>query len=196
MWRKKIDTKEIISYEFNDLGLKSIIEARFNEIDNCWDVYHTFFSKDNHNYTEEFTTTTREDAEKLVLKLKDKRVLADQDIYELKLKRSKRLRLDIKRLYKDYNVEKWGFVIDKDVFENIVYVREGEPLVVDIILHESYKAKEERIVRELHKILGLGESESPLKQSLFYYAKRKEEVFGSSRLVFGNVELGLDEDSE
>lgn len=197
MWKKTIDTQEVISYEFQTDRLKSIIEARYNKEDNCWDIYCTSFSTDNRNYTQEFTATTRDEAQKLILSLQDKEALADGKITELCLKESKKLRLDMQRSFKDYNVEKWVFFVDKDPFENSVFVRDSDIVLVDIILHETYKSREARIIKEMYRILGLHGLDLDIQQHLFYYNKRKEEVAKSmSSLLLGSVGLDSDVDEE
>ena len=197
MWEKTIDTKDVISYEFHNDRLRSIIEARFNKKDSCWDIFHTSFSKDNRNITQEFTASTKDNAEKLILTLRDKQILKDNEIDTLSLKQGEKIFLSMKRVFKDYNVEKWVFFVGRDNFENILYLHDAELLEFDMILHDSYKDREDRIVRELYKTLGLHNLDVDLKQHIFYYVKRKEEIVKSSRsFLFGKVELDADEGEE
>lgn len=193
MWKKTIDTTDVVSYEYVDTGLRCILEARHNSEEQCWDIFHTFFSKGHQNYTSSFTATNRDDALKLLQSLQERRLLSDKEIDAIRLQDGRRLLIDIKRAFNDYNVEKWVFVIGKDLFENVLYLRDHDVITLDIIMHESYKVKEERIVKELLKILGLRHTDADIQKTIFYYSRRKEEVVqGIPSLVFGNLELGLD----
>lgn len=193
MWRKTIDTTDVVSYEYVDKVLRCILEARYNQEEQCWDIFHTFFSKGHQNYTSSFTATTRDDALKLLHSLRERRLLNSDEIDNLRLEENKCLLIDIKRIFNDYNVEKWSFSIGKDPFENILYLRDHDVVVLDIIMHESYKTKEERIIKELLKILGLRQTDADIQRTILYYSRRKEDVVkGIPSLVFGNLELGLD----
>ena len=197
MWKKTIDTPEIISYELVDKGLRSIIEARYNADDKCWDIFHTFFSKDNKNYTEAFTTTTKDEAEKLLAALQDKKLLSDKEVADLSIEHHRKINLEVKRLYKDYNVEKWAFFVNGESFENVIYIRDHEMLIVDIILYDSYKTKEAALLQALYKILGLYELDTDVKQTVFYYNRRKEDIIkNQNSFLFSKLNLGLDSEEE
>lgn len=192
-----MESDELISFEAKssiDPGMYIRIEARYNG-EGFWDIIKTYYDSKSINFTEEYKAKTKEEALHLIQLLKDKAQLTKEEIKERKLRLCKEVEIKLKRCYKDYNIEKWKFSVNKGVVDNFVFVKEGDVFEVDIILEESYKPIDYKIIAELYNILGLHNLEFDIQQNIFFYTKRIEDYKRSKQyLMMGRVEVDFQND--
>ena len=202
MWKKIIDSRDVIGYERESNELKTRIEARLNK-DDSWAIFLTYFDGKGVSYTEEYNCTTQKDALDLITTLKNKRVKSKKELQQLKQSSNsseKKLKIEVKREFRDYNVEKWIFSIEDGIFNNTVYIREADFIDVDIIINIKYKSYEDKIINYLIKNLGLEDYGAVIRENLFYYNENKRRLDNNSNVdVFINAidfEFGNQEDEE
>src|SRR6056297_141705 len=111
-WTKIINSKDIICYEKNKADVSVRLEARAEDED--WTVYRGFYAGEELNYTEEYRTQTREEAERLLLQLKKERDITINELSSLVKEKNKKVSVHLKRGFKEETVEKWFFRINDD----------------------------------------------------------------------------------
>lgn len=169
MWNKISSSEEVICYEKKNNALSVRLEAR--SLEDSWEVYRGFYTKEGQIYTEEYSVPTREEAERMIVQLKNEKDLTQSEINDLIKKKNLKLRINVRRSYREDTVEKWFFTVNYDVIENFIVVRDYERLEMDIILHESYKGKEKLILKEISKVLSI-ESSLDVDYSIYYFSSK------------------------
>ncbi len=189
-WQKLVDTNDLVSYERKAKDMKIRIEARLVH-DDQWQIFVTYNNGKEVNYTEEYRCKNKEELHKLIAKLQDMKVKTKKEIEHLSVSQNKQLGIDLTREFRDYNVEKWRFTIEKSPTYNFLLIRDSEFIDIDIIMHEKYKFHEANIIHELYKILGLSDSGLPIRRNIFYYADRSTTLnnAGQNQLFIGNIEF-------
>ncbi len=192
MWKLLVNSQEIISFEKRKRNLNIRIEARKNSR-NRWEVFKTYNYKNHYNVVKEYKTVNRNDAERLVHQLKEERDLSVPEIMRIKEMEAQPLNLDMKRVYKEYEVEKWEFTLFKHDERNVVIVRFADALMLDLVLHMRYKNVAERVVKEIVKMLGAEELGIDVLQDIFFYEQNvKRATKGEKKMLMGSVEMGFD----
>lgn len=187
MWKKIIESRDIIGYERESDELKTRIEARLNK-DNSWTIFLTYYDGKGVSYTEEYASTTQKDALDLITVLKNKRLKSRKELQQLKQSSEKKLKVEVKREFRDYNVEKWIFSLEEGIFNNFIYIREADFIDLDIIINTKYKQYEEKIIAYLVKYLGLEDYGAVIRENIFYYTENKRKIDNSSNAgVFVNA---------
>jgi len=181
MWKKVIETGEILAYEkaLDDLNIR--IEARMkSEHENGpWELYVKYFTNSKLqkvNFTETFSCKDTDEAKEMISCLKKSQLKTLKEVIQLKLNQQKEVKLNIKRTFRDYNNEGWVFKVNKDDQNNRVFIKEADSLDVDIILYEKYKVNEEKIIEKLVEMLGLSNNDIKTKITV-YYCKTKVKYF-------------------
>ncbi|MEM4267375.1 MAG: hypothetical protein QXK37_00935 [Candidatus Woesearchaeota archaeon] len=190
MWKKIAESTDLISYEKKTPTLTIRLEARLLD-DNSWVIFKKYFNDDGISYTEEYHSKTRDEAYYLIESLKSK-VLDRQEIERQKQSRKKGVRIQVRRTFKEYNVEKWDFAVDNEDFINFIYLRFEEMIELDLIVHEKYKIWEQRIITEIMHIFGLAGTELDLCINFFYFKERFDKIVKGRRnsLFIGRIEMG------
>jgi sulfur carrier protein ThiS len=80
--------------------------------------------------------------------------------------------MNLERIYKESNIEKWVFSVNGNVVKNFVIVRFNGSTTMDIVLSDDYRHLEKQIVRELLKSLGINEDKECFYGVYFYTKKR------------------------
>ena len=187
MWKKIIESRDVIGYERESNELKTRIEARLNN-DNSWTIFLTYYDGKGVSYTEEYTSTTQKDALDLITVLKNKRLKSRKELQQLKQSSEKKLKVEVKREFRDYNVEKWIFSLEEGIFNNFIYIREADFIDLDIIINSKYKQYEEKIIAYLVKYLGLEDYGAVIRENIFYYTENKQKLDNNSNAdVFINA---------
>jgi hypothetical protein len=190
VWKKLLDTKDLIAYEkFTDKA-KIRLEARFKK--DKWRVYKTYnFSEDdNTNYVKEYIASSIYEAKQLISELKIEKEVSLRDI-----KKKTIINLDIKRCYKEEFVEKWKFKIDDFNDDNLIIVRFDSEVHMDIILHERYNYLEKDLLEKIINILGLKDVSNKIRYDFFYFkrhsAKRRIYQKPVNQDLVAQIELDL-----
>lgn len=189
-WQKLVDSNDLVSYERKTKDMKIRIEARLAH-DGQWQIFVTYNNGKEVNYTEEYRCKNKEELQKLIAKLQDMKLKTKKEIERLSVSQSKKLGIEVTREFRDYNVEKWRFTIEKSPTYNFLLIRDSEFIDIDIIIHEKYKFYEQYILNELYKILGLNDGDLPIRRNIFYYADRSTALNNTSQnqLFIGNIEF-------
>ncbi len=186
MWKKLVDSKEVVSYELENESLKIRIEARLNQ-DATWNIFLIYHDGTNSSYTEEYRCRNQREALDLMRVLKTKRLKSKKELDQLRQTQSKALHIELKREYRDYNVEKWIFSIENGIFNNFVYIRESDFVDLDIVINAQYRQYEEKILAYLINNLGLDDFGTIIRHNLFYYQDNKRKVDNQAEMdVFIN----------
>jgi len=166
MWKKILEAKELLSYEKATSELNVRIEAR-KEV-NRWLIYLKYYNK-NLNFTEEYTCKSEDEAREIIKCLQDSKLKTIKELSQLKLLQGKNLNVNLKRDFRDYNLEKWNFTINNDNHNNHLIFRETDFNEVEIIMNEKYRAVEERLINKISTMLGLGSSTLRTKITIYYF---------------------------
>ena len=169
MWQQIPSSEEVICYEKKNKVLSVRLEARY--LDESWEVYRGFQTYDGQSYTEEYNVSSREEAERMILQLKNEKDLTSEEIHELIKKKNIKLRINIRRSYKEDTVEKWFFIVNNDVIENFFIIKDYDGIELDVILHESYKNKKKQILKEIYKSLSIEESVE-VNDFVYYFSSK------------------------
>jgi len=197
MWKKVIETDDCFGFERIEKGLNIRIEARKNK--ESWDIFKTYYNNNGMSYTEEYYSQTRDQAQQLIKQLQSRKQPTLEEIQKRILRENKKIGINITRLFRDYNVEKWEFKIDNEDAENFVYMRDSETIMFDIVLNNKYKPKEKEIIETLKRMLGLDNSEFDVKQTVFYYNEKNSGLHKGNKkgMVLGKIDFGfLDEEED
>lgn len=193
MWKCVIDSNELKTYECKTKKLQVCIEARNSN--NFWEIYKTYHS-DKLTFTEEFEATSSDEADKIIAKIKkdilDEAALKDMDSLR------KNLVVNIKRLYKEGDVEKWQFSVNNAKADNIIIARYSIKVIeLDIITSEEYKFVESELLDEISKILGLEDFENEIVQNIYFFSKRSSFYNESNpKDTIGKIEVGFNIESD
>lgn len=170
MWKKLVETEETLSFEKKTKEFRVIIEARKDG--QMWSVVKKYVPLlKGMDFMEEYFANSQTEARDVVKTLQSERVLKSKDIEVINKYKKKAIRMDIRRSYKELNVEKWDFSLN-DNFANSVIIHEGQKVEMDIMMNEKYKYIEEKIIFKLMDALGISEFDSDVEQNVFYFAKR------------------------
>ena len=168
-WSKISNTEDLICYEKKGKSISVRLEARHQ--DDEWVIYRGFYTENHLNYTEEFSATTKEEAEKMIYQLKKEKEPSPLEITELLKKKSRKLHISFKRSFRDDAIEKWSFMVSGEEIPNFFYVREFDKIEMDVIMHQKYKQHEEVILREINKFLSLDDLNADMEQHVFYFTR-------------------------
>ena len=200
-WKQVVNSADLITHELTTKELRVRLEARRDEENESWVIFKTYFDTAENaslNFTQEYRTKTLDEAQRLLEHMQKEKLPSKKELYEQKLEHAKKVHINLKRHFKDYNVEKWNFAVNDEAYENAVYVRDADVSDVSIILHERHKPLEANILHELRAILGLDASELDIKQELYYYNTKSDSYQKTKKmgLFLGNFELGMDSQDE
>jgi len=192
-WKLIADTIDLITYETSLNGLAVRIEARKRE-DNSWIIFKTYLDQKYVGFTEEYNAKTRNEAKHIIAVLQKEKILTKDEIDNRRLYHAKKAKIHVKRIFKDYNVEKWVFSVNGSDYENTLFIRDGDIIEATIIMPEINRSLEINIINELHAILGLKISDFDLKQEIYYYTTRSDDYIKSKKegILFGKLEMGFD----
>lgn len=186
MWKKVIETCEVLVYETSMPKLDIRIEARKEEstrektineeYSNCeksfnserWIIYLKYVACNNINFNEEFFCKDIEETKEMINCLMESKLKTFNEVVSLKISQTQELKVDIKRTSKDYNSEGWVFRVNKEPVNNRIFIRDSDIMDVDVILYEQYKINEERIIQKLIEVLGLSNNDSRTKITIHY----------------------------
>ena len=168
-WVQTVSEKDFLCFENNKKHVSMRIESRKN--DNEWVIYKTFYSQNEVNHTEEYVAPTFDKMNQIINTLQKEKQPTITQIRELVLQKSKKTEVKVEREFKEYNVEKWKFSVNKDAAINFALVRTSEEVDVDFIMHESYKKQETTIIKEIVSILGFDGMEEVMNINCYYFNK-------------------------
>ncbi|MFW5852756.1 MAG: hypothetical protein ACOCUR_01890 [Nanoarchaeota archaeon] len=187
-----IDNKDLKTYECNDKDLQVCIEARQNN--SFWEIYKTYRSE-SLTFTEEYEATNSEEAKDIIKRMKNE--VVDQKTLKRIDNLRKNLAMKMKRVFKEENVEKWKFSINSEKFENIIIIRYGKEIEMDIIANEKLKFIETEILDEIYRILGMADFNSEVVQNIYFFSKRSS-FFNDAedRGLLNRIEVGFKFESD
>jgi hypothetical protein len=171
-WKKLIDNTDTISFIKSKLDHSIIIEAR--HYDTGWEIVKKYVGNEV-NFTEQYSASSSDELKRLLNRLKAERELSLTEIKALSQYKKKQLKLDLKRIYQERNVEKWVFALNNTT--NNVIVRYGKTISVDIMMEERLKYIEEKIVMKLFESFGLDENDRDTELTIFYFTKKTNYFF-------------------
>ena len=191
LWKKLLETNELIAYEKASSDIKVRIEARNRK--NGWVVYKTYNFKDGEgwvSHVKEYTAKTREEIKYLLKELKK-----ENDISLNEISQTGRLQIELKRCYKEDFVEKWRFKIDDFNDDNFLVVLYDSEIQFDVIMHDRYNNNEKEIINKLIDALGLKDISSKIRYNIFYFKKHsaKRRVYEKDdKEIVAKVEFNID----
>ncbi len=159
LWKKKVDSEELIVLEsqFKDYKLK--IEARKNSLG--WEVFKTKVIGDSSDLISEYFLESKKQAMEIISKLQNDRNLRTKD----------RTNVSLRRVYKEEYLEKWNFTVNNEDMKNFVLVKFDTTLLVDIVMHEKYLISEKEILAQISDKLGLNQFGDSTAFDIFYYKR-------------------------
>ncbi len=191
MWKKIVDSKELLIYEKKIKNIVIKIEARLSE-NNEWEIFKKYCASDDLNYVENFLAKTTTELDFIIKNLMKKN-LGKKELKEIKLKESKIPKLSLKRDFKEYCMEKWLFTIDIEKIENLLFLKYDEIVEVDIILNEIYKPISSKIIDEIKNTFSLKDEQSNLKINVYYFSSREVlENLNQQNPLVGKFEIGFE----
>lgn len=190
MWVKVAEDKEVISYKKKMRDRTVIIEARFEG--DFWHVYKTQQMKGSSKIVHEYKAEDREEVMHLISRLKkEKRTTADSKPISSS---TRSVKIHIHRSYKEYDVEKWLFSINNDIRLNAAIIRYADEIVIDLLIHESFRDIERLILKRLFKMLNLDEFSSSIQQNIYFFSDEKHsQRQGPKGIIVNDVEIGFEE---
>jgi hypothetical protein len=196
MWKKIAESTDLISYEHRTRSMTTRLEGRLSS-DKTWTIFKKYFNDEGISFTEEYHAQTTDEAHYLIDKLKEK-ILDRQEIEKARRIQKQGIKLQVKRSFKEYNVERWDFSIDNEDYDNFLYIRYEDKISLDISVHARYKIWEGQIQSEIMTILGLVASDLDVKVNIHFYNERRTTQFRGrhSDLFISKIEMGLPDDSE
>ncbi|MBN1377087.1 hypothetical protein JW949_01995 [Candidatus Woesearchaeota archaeon] len=185
-WKKVIDTKELIVFEKKFKKHKLKIEARLNN-NKKWEVYKSSLHHNSSSLISQDVLNSRQDVLNLI---KKKNTLSK--------KIRTKFNLNLRRIYKEEYFEKWSFTIDDDQKENVLFLRFGEEIAVDVVLHETFKRIENLILKKISNTLGFRDLNDSFEYNVYYFSScstiNKKDQKPHAEIVFGKIEFGFRED--
>jgi len=173
-WKKIVQHPDVLTFERRTKEFNVRIECRKDE--DLWRIFKTYYYKDL-NYTEEFSAYSEEELHMLLEQLKKEPLLSVQEMKQRKRKLLEVPRIEVKRSYKEDNVEKWYFSVDDEGYDNFFILREYDVLQLDIIMHERYALGERKILEGINKILSIDNVDIDVKENVYYYRKKSNHQF-------------------
>lgn len=178
MWKNIEKSKEVLILEKqlkqNNLNIR--IESR-ELASKKWDVYMSLYNEEGVKHVAKFHTKSKSNALDIVRLLKSRAnypsIVSNIDKLKGFDEREAKFVNNMRRLSKDFNVEKWEVNVIDNKHSNYVYVFFDETLKCDIVLHEEYMPFQDDIIKELENILALY---SPIKFNVFFYRGHIEET--------------------
>ncbi|MFW6014254.1 MAG: hypothetical protein ACOCQG_03705 [Candidatus Nanoarchaeia archaeon] len=190
MWKKLINTWDVVVYEkkYKDFNVK--IEARLSE-ENKWEVFKKYTGKDGLDHIEHFVANSADELHFILKKLM-KKSLSIKEIENIKLSRAKQPKVNLKREFKEYGMEKWKFNINGEKINNLIFIKFDEVIELDVILHESYKSLKEKIAEEITNTFNLEEQGTDVELKVYFYNNSSQEFVEQKDNLIGKVEIGYD----
>ncbi len=174
-WVQTVSEKDFVCFENNKSSLNVRIESRKTE--DGWIIYRSYYSPNGINHTEEFEASTYDKMKQIIQTLQKERQPTQSDIRKLMIEKSRKISVRIERDFKEYNVEKWKFGVNKDSLINFALVRTYDEVDIDFIIHDSYKTQEKTIIKELISMLGFDGMEDVINIRCYYFTR-----FGSQKI--------------
>jgi hypothetical protein len=191
MWKKIVDSKELVIYEKKQSNIVIKIEARLSDNEE-WEIFKKYCAEDDLNYVENFVAQTKEDLN-FIMKNLMKKNLGKKDLKEIKLKSTKIPKLSLKRDFKEYCMEKWVFTVDIEKTKNLLFLKYDEIIEIDIILYEKYKPIKDKIINEITNVFSLNEEQNNIKTNIYYYSsKDTKETINKENSLIGKLEIGFE----
>ena len=166
-WKKLLETKDLIAYEKSKNDFKVRIEARSK--DKGWLIYKTYnflTGEDHITHVREYVAKSIEETRQLLTELKK-----EHDITLKEVAHTGKVKLELKRCYKEDYVEKWRFKIDSYNSDNFVVIRYDDEINMDIVMHDRYNYVEKDIFNKLVDALGLKGMTDKIRYDFFYFTK-------------------------
>jgi len=196
IWRKITELNDLITYEKSAEGVIIRLEARLDE-DAGWSIFKSY-SFDESNLVEEYTASSRGDVLILLKSLMKERDHSRDELVSIKKKQNRKIEVDIKRSHKELDTEKWFFHINKEKTRNFFVVYYGKEVQVDVVMHESYKHHEDKVVDEIVNLLGLLKFDDEVKIEIYYFnnTSSKRRSSEEKAKLMGEIEIGLGMDED
>lgn len=196
MWKKIVDSGELMIYEQvkNDMQIR--IEARLAE-KNKWQVFKKYSSKDSLSHVEDFMAGSKDELKFILSKLMKKNHTTKQ-LEKLKLSSSKLPRVSFKRDFKEYCMEKWKFTVDSEKIANLVFIKFDEMTELDIIMHEKYKPVKDRVMEEISTTFNLDNQDTDVSINIFFYGDSyyDKKSLDAADFMLGNLEIGYESNEQ
>ena len=174
-WKKLVATADTLSYIKQKLDHSIIIEAR--HYDTGWEIVKKYVG-DEVNFTEQYSASSDDELKNLLGRLKEERELSTTEIKTISSFRKRQLKIDVKRVWKEGNTERWSFAFN-GAYNNHVTIHIGKTVSVEVVMEEKLKYIEEKIVMKLFECFGLDENEQDTELNVFYYTKKASYFFES-----------------
>ncbi len=168
-WKEIIKNEEIVSYERESKEGKTILEARREETG--WQIIKKFVFPGEEGLIENYYAESIQELKEMLKRLKREKSIGKKEVFKINDLKKRGIRIELKREYKEKNVEKWSFVFGKG-FRNFAIVRYGELVEMDIMMGEKYKFIENEIGDKLISVLGLGDLGKDVCQNFYYFTKK------------------------
>lgn len=187
-WNVVSKLPDLLSFRRNGRELNTRIEARKNK-DGSWDVFRSYHNDDDFNFVEEFSASSREKAVKLIELLKKEGSPSKKQIEHLKLREHKKVKVELKRCFREIETEKWFFQVDDKGFENFFLLFRLDINYIDVILSDKYKKNEKTIIDQILKVMGLEEGKEEVKIEVFYVSSRRIKNHRRGQIFIDQIEM-------
>jgi hypothetical protein len=167
-WKTLIKTDELQTLEKPGSDMTIRLEARQNS-DKTWSIIKRYYNSKNINYTEEFRTSSSDDLDFFLTKLQKKNLGVDE-LKDLQLLQLGDITLHPKRIFKEYNIEKWNFCVNEGSYNNTIMIRYADRVDIDLYIFERYKCIEEKLLLEIKEVFGIDEAEIDININTFYFS--------------------------
>jgi hypothetical protein len=189
VWKKVAESKDLIIFENSLKNHKLKIEARKKHTG--WEVFQTKIKGENSSLLSEFSLDNKDQVKDLIEKLK-KKVIPPS-----KARDNKSINLYMKRAYKEDYVEKWLFFIGESKSNNVVIVKYGPTIYVELILDEKFTSFERVIISQIEDRLGLKDEGQVINYNLYYFRKHSsisKESEPEYNVDFMDMEFGFNDE--
>ncbi len=182
MWKKTVESKDLIVFEKILKKFKLKIEARKNG--DIWEVFKTRINENSSELISEHYLESKKEVLKLINRLmKDKKTAPSK----------KKALITLRRVYKEDFLEKWFFNINNEPINNFIIIKYDTKIMADLILHEKYSFIEKDILNKIESYLGLRELGELITYEKYYFKKHSTESSKKINPEFIEVDF-LDED--
>lgn len=194
MWKKLVNSWDVVVYERKYKEFTVNIEARLGER-NQWHIFKKYSGGNNLNHIEHYVANSSEEL-RFILKKLMRKSLSSKEIEKIKLSKTKQPRLNLKRDFKEYGMEKWKFSVDGNKMTNLVFIKFDEVVELDVVLHETYKEAKDKIIEELTSTFNLDNQGTDVEIQVYFYNDTSYDSIEQQNRdgVIGKVEIGYDID--
>ena len=192
MWKKIVESSELVSYEKKKKDLNIRIEARLDK--KKWHIFKRYFNDNGINLVENYTSADKSEVLFLIDDLLEEKDLSVGSIHDIIQMKKSGVSIRIFRDFKDYETEKWFFNVNDDKIRNWITVSFSENITADIVMHEKYRHIADSIKESLVKSLGLRKFSCNIEENCYFFAKTSysKTNIDNKGMIISEIKMDLD----